>query len=80
MKGTSAVEETPHWFSMYSPFWESLLNYKRGDPGQGRGALGSKKIQELENELGSCILSSSCTPTKYTKKQDATFLPEAEPG
>jgi hypothetical protein len=42
MKGMSPVEATPHWFSMYNPLWGSLLDCKRGDPGQGRGVVVSK--------------------------------------
>jgi hypothetical protein len=76
MKGTSAIEAMPYWFSVYSPFWGSLLDYKRGDP--GLGGL-KKKIPELENELSSCVLSSSCTPTKYTKKQDVRLLSSGRP-
>jgi hypothetical protein len=75
MKGMSTVEATSHWFFVYSPLWGSLLDYERGEPGQERGGrAGSKNIPELENKLGSYVLSSSCTPTKYTEKQDVGLL------
>jgi hypothetical protein len=79
MKGTSPVEATPHWFSMYSLLWGSLLDYKRGDPRAGKGTASSKKIQDLEKELGSYVLSSSCTPIKYTEKQDVGLLSSGRP-
>jgi hypothetical protein len=74
MKGMPTVEATPRWFSVYSPLRGSLLDYKRGDPGQEREAFGLKNIPELENELSSRVLSSSWNPTKYTEKQDVGLL------
>jgi hypothetical protein len=55
MKDRSAVEATPHWFSMYSLLQGSLLDYRR-DPAQGKGQLAKKDSRDRERAWLLCTL------------------------
>jgi hypothetical protein len=64
------LERTPHLFSVYSPMWRSLLDYKKGDPGLGERGRAQARAH---------IFSGSCTTTEYTDKQDVGLLSFGRP-
>jgi hypothetical protein len=53
--------------------WGSLLEDKRGDPGQERGRA------ELKQELHPHVFSGSYTTTKYTNRQELGLLSSGRP-